>query len=73
MTIKDFKYKRKDGEEKDYSLLVLNEDEKYLKGISLSNLKDEEVEEVKKIVEDFEAKLKPYMKGFRQYIKENIT
>jgi len=72
MKIKDFKYKKDAEEEKEYNLLVLEEDEKYMSGINLSYLTEEEQEKVKKIQEDYEAALKPYMKSFRKFLKEKV-
>jgi len=72
MKIKDFQYSRKDGVEKNYKLLILNEDKEYLKGISLSSLSKEEEKALMKIIEDYEEKLKPFMKHYRQFIVENI-
>lgn len=72
MKIKDFKYKKDAEEEKEYNLLVLEEDEKYMSGINLSYLTEEEQEKVKKIQEDYEAALKPYMKYFRKFLKEKV-
>lgn len=72
MKIKDFKYKKDAEEEKEYNLLVLEEDEKYMSGINFRYLTEEEQEKVKKIQEDYEAALKPYMKSFRKFLKEKV-
>lgn len=74
MKIKQFKYKKKNSEEvKDYNLLILNENEKYIAGISLGNLTPEQVEELKKIQMDYEAKLQSFMTSYRQFITEGIV
>lgn len=72
MKIKDFKYKKDAEEEQEYNLLVLEEDEKYMSGINFRYLTEEEQEKVKKIQEDYEAALKPYMKSFRKFLKEKV-
>lgn len=72
MKIKDFKYKKKNGEESEYSLLTLREDKEYVAGIDLNKLGEEEKEYVIQIQKDYEEKLKPFMKAYRQFIIENI-
>ena len=72
MKTQTFKYRKKNGEENEYELLVLNESTDYLKGIDLNKLNDDEKIKVKEIVKTFEEQLKPYMKAFRQFIVENI-
>jgi len=72
MKIRDFVYKKKNGEVNDYSLLILNETETHLGGIDFKKLSEEEVISVKAIQEEYEGKLKPFMKSYRSFIKENI-
>lgn len=44
MKIKPFRYtKKKDGETKDYLVLVLEENEKYIEGLDLSKLDEKEI------------------------------
>jgi len=69
---RDFKYQKKNGEVNDYSLMILNETDTHLAGIDFNKLSVEEVEEVKKIQKEYEDKLNPYLKAFRNFIKENI-
>jgi len=73
MKIKEIKYRKKDGEEiKDYNLLVLKEDKEYIAGIDLNKLNEEETAKIKSIQEEYEEKLKPFMKAYRNFIVENI-
>lgn len=71
MKIKEFTYEKKDYN-KDYSLLVLNEDSNYLKGISLNDLTEEEYVNLLEIQEEYEDRLEPFMKHFKQFKKEKI-
>lgn len=74
MKILEFDYIKKGATEPaPYKLLVLNEDKESVKGISLDKLTEEEVVELKKIQEDYEAQLKAFMKNYRQFKKENIV
>jgi hypothetical protein len=73
MQIKDFKYTKKNGEEGDYSVFVLNDGKDYLVGIDLNKLTDAEELELTEIVKKFEEDLKPFMKSFRKFIVENIS
>lgn len=66
MKTKKFIYEKEDYE-KEYNIAVLNEDKEYIKGISLNNLSDNEREEFYRIQEEYECKLKPFMKAFKQF------
>lgn len=72
MKIRDFKYRKKSGEEGEYSVMVLNETETHLAGIDFNKLSEDEVAKVKSIQEEYEDKLKPYMKAYRSFIKESF-
>ncbi len=72
MKEKKFSYTKKNGEQGNYNVLVLNEGTDYLNGIDLNKLNEEEVKKVKEIQKEYEEKLKPYMKAFRKFIVENI-
>lgn len=55
MTLKSFRYtKKKDGETKNYLVLILDEDEKHIGGIDLSKLDDDEIKEVVEIQKEIE-------------------
>ena len=72
MKIKDFTYEKKDGKVNDYEVMMLNETETHVAGIDLKKLSEDEAKAVKSIQEDYEEKLKPFMKAYRSFIKENI-
>ncbi|MFW6225337.1 MAG: hypothetical protein ACOC3V_00085 [bacterium] len=71
MKLKEFDYKKED-KVKGYKILVLHEDDKYVKGINVQNLSPEEAEELFTIQSDYEDSLKKFMKNYRQFKKENI-
>ena len=73
MKTKEFKYVKKNGEEGEYNLLILNESTDYLKGIDLNKLNEKEKKDLTAIMERYEEELKPFMKAFRQFIVENIV
>lgn len=57
MLVKNFKYqKKKDNEIKNYLVMILEEDDKYYEGLDLSKLGEEEIEEAKNLVVQFEMK-----------------
>lgn len=73
-----FNYTKKNSdEEKEYNLMVTSAESSktgYISGIDLNKLNENEIEEVKKIQKEYEEKMKPYIKkGYRQFLKENIT
>lgn len=72
MKNKKFKYTKKDGNVDVYDVMILADSPDYLAGIDLKKLSNEEIQEVIKIQEEYEQKLKPYMKAYRSFIKENI-
>lgn len=72
MKIKHFKYKKE--EEKEYKILLLDSNDKYISGINLLYLTEEEQTQVQKIQTDYEALLKPFtQKAYRKFLVENIT
>lgn len=71
MKIKNFKYNKED-ETKEYELLILESTDKYISGISLNYLKEEEKNDLKRIQQKYEEDLKPYMKAFRKFLNEKI-
>lgn len=72
MKTKKFNYKKKNGKEDNYDLIILNENSDYISGIDLNKLNDDEKIKVVAVVEKFEEELKPFMKAFRKFIVENI-
>ena len=74
MKIELFKYKKEETEEKEYKVLILENNDKYLSGINLEYLNNEEIAEIKKIQLKYEEDLKPFMKkAYRRFIKEKIV
>lgn len=72
MKIKHFKYKKE--EEKEYKVLLLESNDKYVAGINLLYLTEEEQAQVQKIQTDYEIALKPFTtKAYRKFLVENIT
>lgn len=73
MKIELFKYKKEETEEKEYKVLILENNDKYLSGINLEYLSNEEIAEIQKIQLKYEEDLKPFMKkAYRRFIKEKI-
>ena len=71
--VEDFSYKKSENEKKDYTVLVLNEDEKSISGISLENLTQEEKEKVLYLHTKYCEDMKPFVfKAYRKFIKEKI-
>ena len=71
MKIKEFRYKKND-EFEDRKLLVLHEDKEYLKGIDLNKLEETEVKDLEFIQQDYEEKIKPFYKAYRQFNKNKM-
>jgi len=69
-----FKYlKEKSKDPKEYEVYVLAEDESSNYGIALNYLNEDEKTELKQVVENYEAALKPFIsKAYRHFKKENI-
>jgi hypothetical protein len=72
MKEKRFIYTKKNGERKSYDVMVIADGPDYLAGIDFNKLTEEEAKEVMNIQKEYEEKLKPYMKAYRNFIKENI-
>jgi hypothetical protein len=72
MKVKEFNYIKKDGKKNNYKIMILNEDVKHINGIDFNKLKIEEIKMIESIQNEYEQKLKPYMKAYRSFIKENI-
>lgn len=71
MKVKEFRYKKDDGFE-DRKLFVLYEDKEYLKGIDLNKLSDSESKILEALQQEYEEKLKPFYKAYRQFKKEKM-
>jgi len=74
MRFKNFTYtKKKDGETKNYLVMILNTDAEHIGGIDLGKLEDKEITEVIEIQKQYEKSLRPFIeKAYRLYLKENI-
>jgi len=73
MKIENFNYKKKNGEEGKYNLMVLYENNDHKAGIDLNKLNEDEINEVKAIQQEYEEKMKKIIrKAYRSFIKENI-
>lgn len=55
-----------------YEVVLLKETEKYLEGISIREMQDNEKKELISIILEFEKKLEPFMKKYRRFNKEKI-
>jgi len=74
MKIRDFTYDKSKNELKKYNLLVLNETETHISGVSLGYLTEDERAQLVKLQEDYEKSLDPFLKkGFRQFLKNKIV
>ena len=70
-----FQYKKSEAEEpKSYNLLILNEDDLSISGISFDYLTPKEQEEVLKIQLDYTEKMKPFVnKAYRKFLKDKMV
>jgi len=68
----NFLYEKANGEQNEYDLMITNSTLDRFYGIDLNKLSEEEKTQVIAIQEEYEEKMKPFMKAFRQFIKENI-
>jgi hypothetical protein len=72
MKIEKFKYKKSETDVSEREVLVLNEDETNLKGLDLTKIGIEEKYKIISLQERYENELKPFLKNFRNFIKEKI-
>ena len=57
----------------EYEMLVLEETDTSIFGLSLKELSEKEIEEVKQIQIDYTERIKPYVKkAYRKFLKERI-
>ena len=68
----NFLYEKKDGQQSEYDLMILNSTPERFYGIDLNKLSEDEQKQVIEIQEKYEEDMKPFMKAYRQFIKENI-
>ncbi len=73
MKVKSFSYfKEKENVTKDYTLVVIKEDDNYMEGIDIKTLPEEKQKEVKDIFLEFEKKLEPFMTNYRKFKKSAV-
>jgi hypothetical protein len=72
MKTKMFTYQKEDGSKKSYNLLKIKEDATSMEGLSIGDLKPEEVAKIETIYSKFEEELKPYIKHWRKFLKSRI-
>lgn len=70
-----FKYtKKKDGETSEYNLIVTSSAGGiHFAGVDLNKLTESEKSEVINIQRRYEEDMKPFMKAYRMFLKENIV
>jgi hypothetical protein len=75
MKFKNFTYKKKkDGETKNYLVLVTKEDETHFGGIDLTKLDEKEIKTLIDVQKEYESNMRIFVeKAFRLYIKENVV
>jgi hypothetical protein len=73
MNLREFAYQKEDGTRKDYTVLKVKEDATSIEGLSMRDLPEADKAKVIAIYEEFEAKLKPYMKNWRKFLKARMT
>jgi hypothetical protein len=75
MKFKNFSYTKKDGEKKNYFVLMLDdsEDPKHFGGLDLSLLTEDEIKQIIETRKKYEESLRPFIKkSYKQFIKENV-
>jgi len=75
MKFKNFTYKKKkDGETKNYLVLITRDDQTHFGGIDLTKLDEKEIETLVGIQKEYETSMRPFIeKAYRMYIKENVV
>jgi len=74
MKFKNFTYKKKkDGETKNYLVLITKEDQTHFGGIDLTKLDGGEIKVLVDIQKEYETNMRQFIeKAYRLYIKENV-
>jgi len=74
MKLRKFDYKKEStGETGARKVLVLQESNELVEGIDLDKLDGWEWKSLEAIQEEYEKKMKPFMKAYRRFKKENVT
>ena len=70
----EFEYEKKDGSKSDRNVISLHSADKWVDGVDLTKLTDEEQTQMMAIQLQYEYQMKPYLKkGFRRFLKEGMT
>ena len=72
MNLREFEYQKEDGSRKGYTVLKVKEDATSIEGVSMRELSELDKEKVIAIYQEFETKLKPYMKNWRKFLKARM-
>jgi 2-oxo-4-hydroxy-4-carboxy--5-ureidoimidazoline (OHCU) decarboxylase len=74
MRLRKFDYKKEStGEASTREVLVLQESKELVEGIDLGKLDGWERKSLMAIQEEYEKKMKPFIKAYRRFKKENVT
>jgi hypothetical protein len=72
--LEDFKYQKKEGDVKEHSLLVLDNNENHRSGLDLSLLSEEEQGEAIQLQKNYEEKMTPFVKkAYRTFVIDRIV
>ena len=72
MKINEFTYSKKNGETKQYEVLMLNDCDDRFSGISMKELAQEQKDELFEIQKEYEIKLGKFMGNYRQFLKSQV-
>lgn len=71
MKLKKFNYLKEEKKD-ERNVLQFHESDKYIEGIDLSKLKENEKEELLSIQREYEQNIEPYIYAYRKFLKEKI-
>jgi hypothetical protein len=70
----EFEYEKKDGSKSKRNVISLHASDKWVDGIDLTKLTEDEKIKMMQIQLHYEYQMKPFMtKGFRRFLKEGMT
>ena len=74
MKLREFNYTKPGAGVEPREVMVFNDDGKYLEGIDLTKLSPAEVADLKKVTEEYEAKISAYVsKAWRRFKHDNMS
>lgn len=74
MKIFEFDYEKKDGDKSHREVMSLHASEKWVDGIDLTKLGEQEKQQLHELQVKYENDMKPFMKkAFRRFLKEGMT